>query len=280
MRARGNEAAPVTLFSFQDIVTSVMGIMILVMLVISLELAARQLQSPVVQQAIVKQDVRESLQAAREKLEQIKKALAAGAWDNLAALNRGEIQRQSSELERLLPVLDQSARQAEQRLEQLRRRQEQAEHTLEERHSDEESLRSLQQELAALEEELSRLASSSAMFFRPSQTGGKLAWLVEISGDTILAAPLGPTAKPLSFAGSTGESRQRQFLAWASGRNASREYFVLLIKPGGARLCHEIERELRSKRFDVGLDLIGTKQTPIDPDRGAPILPKGGKEGE
>ncbi len=279
MRKRGNEAAPVTLFSFQDIITSVMGIMILVMLVIALELAARQLQSPAIQQAIVKQDVREALKLAREKLEQIKRALAAGAWDNLAALSRSDVQRQTSELERLMPVLEQNARQAEQRLSQLRQRHEQAEQEFETRNSDEESLRVLQAELAALEEELSRLATSSTMFFRPSQTGGKLVWLVEVSGETILAAPLGPSAKPLSFAGSSGESRQRQFLAWASNRDPSREYFVLLIKPGGARLCNDIERQLRSKQFEVGLDLIGSKQTPIDPERGAPIVPGESREG-
>ena len=115
MRTRGNEAPPVTLFSFQDIITSVMGIMILVMLVIALELAARQLQSPAIQQAIVRQDVREALKLAQQKLEQIKYALAAGAWDNLAALNRGDVQRQTSELERLLPILEQNAQQALQR---------------------------------------------------------------------------------------------------------------------------------------------------------------------
>jgi hypothetical protein len=256
-----------------------MGIMILVMLVIALELAARQLESPVIQQAIVRQDVREALTLATEKLEQVKRALAAGAWDNLAALNRDDVQRQTSELERLLPILEQNAQHAEQRLVQVHQRQEQAEQAFEERNSDEESLRSLKEELAALEEELSRVTTSSAMFFRPSQTGGKLIWLVEVSGDAILAAPLGPSAKPLSFAGSSGESRQRQFLAWATQRDSSREYFVLLIKPGGARLCNEIERELRSKLFDVGLDLIGSKQTPIDLERGAPIVPGENREG-
>jgi hypothetical protein len=256
-----------------------MGIMILVMLVISLELAARQLQSPVVQQAIVKNDVRESLKLAKDRLEQIKRALAAGAWDNLASLNRADVQRQTTELSRLLPILEQNARQAENHLDRVRQRHEQAETDFEKRHSDEESLRALQEELAALEAKLTQLQSSSAMFFRPSQTEGKLVWLVEISGDAILAAPLGPSAKPLSFAGSSSESRKRQFVAWISNRDSSHEYFVLLIKPGGSRLSHDVEKDLRSKGFSVGLDLIGAKQTPIDPVRGAPVFQGGKAEG-
>jgi hypothetical protein len=256
-----------------------MGIVILVMLVMALELVARQLRSPMLQQAIVKQDVREALRIAREKLSQVKRALAAGAWDDLAALSRADIQRQTSQLERLLPITEENAKQAQQRLYQLRDRCKKAEQSLAERHSDEEALQTLQQELAALDEELTRLASSKAMFFRPSQTGGKVTWLVEISADSILAAPLGPKSRPLSFAGGTGDSRQRQFVAWASNRDAAAEYFVLLVKPDGARLYHAIERDLRSRRFDVGLDLIGQKQEPIDPVNGAPVLPSAANEG-
>src|SRR5690349_4319025 len=105
MRKRGSDAAPMTLFSFQDIVTSVMGIMVLVMLVIALELAARQLKSPAVLQSVVREDTRQAIELAQAKLERIKAALAAGQWNDLASLSQREIRREQAELERLLPML-------------------------------------------------------------------------------------------------------------------------------------------------------------------------------
>jgi hypothetical protein len=276
MSRRRNEGPPVTLFSFQDIITSVMGIVILVMLVIALELTARELQSAAAQQSQVRSSVREALAAAQERLKEVKQALEVGAWNDLAGLTHDSIQRETSELERFIPILEQKAKQSQNKLEQLQRRREQAEQALAARASDEEALKRTQQEQASLEAELTNLASSTTMFFRLAETGGKQVWLVEVAKGLIQAARLGPTEPPQRFAGSTSESRRKQFLAWAASRNSSGEYFILLIKPSGARLYHEIERELRQKGFQVGLELISAEQTPIDPERGAPIIrPKG-----
>jgi len=271
MRGRRAAGAPVTLFSFQDIITSVMGIMILVMLVIALELAARQFQSPAIQQAVVQEDVQEALVRATEQLERVKAAIAQGGWDDLAGISRSEIEKQTGQFERLIPQLEQDMAAARRQKMELERRKQDAEQKLKERRADEDLIARLQAELAAINEELSRLASSSTLLFRPSDTAGKAAWLVQVSDSDILAAPLGPVSRPVLFAGATPDSRRRQFLAWAADRNAAREYFVLLIKPGGAAQYLEIRNGLRDRQFDVGLDLIGSEQEAIDPERGAPV---------
>jgi len=275
MRSRRVEQAPVSLFSFQDIVTSVMGIMILVMLVIALELAARQLQTPAAAQHVVREEVEAALAQAQQRLRAVQAALRAGQWDDLAALSPSDLARQTTELERLLPVLTQEAERAERRLAAASAREAQARQALARRRPDESRLAQMQEQLAELQAELAQLATSSRIFYRPSDTGGKAVWLVELSSEAVVAARLGPVARPLSFAGSTPASRHRQFLAWAKDRQPAQEYFVLLVKPGGTEY-HALERALRDRGFQVGLDLLGSQQMAIDPERGAPVFESAG----
>lgn len=271
MRNRRRQWAAFSLFSFQDIVTSVMGIVTLIVMVSAIELVSRSLESPAVQNRMVRIDLEAAIVAASAQLARLRKAIAAGGWDDLAKLSPADIDRESAALGQLLPTLQRDLKSAQQRLAQAQQRRNKAAAALAARTSDQERLDRLKQELASLEQELARITSASALFYRPSETGGKQAWMVQISGQEIRAARLGPKGPATVFAGSTADSRKNQFLAWARDRAAEREYFVLLIQPSGVEVSRKIQEELRQRGFGVGLDLIGAKQTAVDVEQGAPL---------
>jgi hypothetical protein len=270
MSGRRTVQAAFSMFSFQDIITSVIGIMILVLLVVALELSQRSLQSPVVQHATTRKQTRATLEDAVRRVQQLRQALQAGELGELAGISAAEIRRETDELDRLIPLLESDLAAAKSRGKQLSETRQQAENHLAAREADRQELDQLEEELRLLMEELGRVKAANLLFFRPGPSTGKQAWLVQISKERIWAAPLGPESKPLRFEGATANSRQRQFLAWAAGRSPASDYFVLMIQPGGAGVSKEIEESLRERGFGVGLDLLGAEQNAIDPQRGAP----------
>ncbi len=272
MRNRRRAWAAFSLFSFQDIITSVMGIVILILMASALELVSRQLESPAVQNRLVRKDLEAAITEAQDQLTRLRQAIAAGGWDDLAKLSAADIDRESAALRRSLPELERNLETSQQRLAQVQRRHKNAERALAARSSDKRRLERLKEKLAAIQQELARITSASALFYRPSETGGKQAWMVQVSGEEIRAARLGPTAPAMMFKGNTPDSRRLQFMAWTRDRDPQREYFVLLIQPGGVKDSRRIQDALRERGFGVGLDLIGAKQTAVDPENGAPLV--------
>ena len=45
-----------------------------------------------------------------------------------------------------------------------------------------------------------------------------------------------------------------------------------MVKPGGAATATILEEKLRDLGLGVGLDLIGSDQSAIDPEEGAPVV--------
>jgi len=273
MRRRTNSTAAFSLFSFQDIITSVMGIVLLVMLVVALELAGRQMATPAVQQTLVRQDVREAIASAHTRIAELRKSIEVGDWQDLAGLSASEIAREQASLVVSLPLLEADLAEARRHGQKASERRSAAESELQTRATESQELDLVKEEVNAMEEQLAKMKSTNARFYRLSAASGKQPWLVEVSGASLVVAPLGPSAPPIDFPGSNTESRVRQFLAWTTEREATRDYFVLLIKPGGTKVGSDLERRLREQGFNIGLDLVGSRTTAIDAAVGAPIEP-------
>jgi hypothetical protein len=81
-------------------------------------------------------------------------------------------------------------------------------------------------------------------------------WLLEISDSRIRVASKDGRGTVLEFGGTTSEQRKMRFLAWVSSQSNQTHYFVLLTKPSGVRLSDEIEKEMKTRGFDIGRDLL------------------------
>jgi hypothetical protein len=264
-RRRRRKSSPFSLFAFQDIITSVTGILLLLTLLLTLSLILREYQTPAVQtRRVVKQldtvlaDTNVEIKQFQQLLEERSKVV-----QDLAKLSPTRVRRevnvlevQLAQLDLELQTLDQQTKETEKAEDEWRTRQ----------ISSEQSRRILAQldaELKKVTEELEQLRSSNRLIYNPQQSSGKTAWLVEVDEDSFRVARVGVSAKPLSFDSVAALSR------WCESRDPSAEYFVLLVRPQGIEQFQVLMENLESQPFDLGFDLIGEDQTVIDLQTGA-----------
>lgn len=286
---RRKPAAAFSLFSFQDIVTSVTAILILVMLILSVELVSRRRQ-----QAIADPEVtRRQLAATVEKLE----SLAVGLRSEVASrrekkpfLTAEVAQRQ---LERVREECDETRR----RLNETRRTQamvaglRQKSDDLAKTHADDaERVTRLRQEAdddrqkADRAEEANRKEtvrqanrrrevagrpeSGTELVYNPKKGSDYTTWLVELSGAGLTVVLLGGDRREqLGAALVDGSPAVR----WIGELRPDRDYCLLLVRPSSsATLEEEFSKRLQDGGIRYGIDLIGEDQTVRDGSKTSP----------
>lgn len=269
---RRTAQAPFSLFSFQDIITSVTGIVVLMLLVMALELASRKLQAPAVQQSITREDTRAALSEAQTKIQELQRMLESSDWSELASRTPTEFAIEQEVLTRQIPLLKSDLAAAKRRVAELERQEKAAHDQWNARGKDRQQLERMEAEIGAIEAKLKKVQKSGTLVYRAGPRESRQPWIIECTAASISAAPLGPISKPLQFVGSDSLSRIRQVEAWAKGLSRSEVYLVLMVKPGGAETATILEEKLRDLGLGVGLDLIGSDQAAIDPEEGAPVV--------
>lgn len=260
MARKSRNSSPFSLFSFQDIITSVTGIMILVTMMLTLELLQRKEQSPTVRTAELVEQLRNAQQQTAEQITQLESELAstdAIRYDSESLRqNIEELNRSTSELrDEVQDLRDQSARTAD----QLDAVESEAERRL----SDEELLAQLEADSEQMEDDLENLRTSNRRIYNASEGDSRVAWLVEVDGDGFTAAQVGVSRAPETFRDIS------RFLGWASGRSREQEFFMLLARPEGIENFYRANQSLLMDGFVVGYDLIPDGETVIDPETGA-----------
>lgn len=269
---RRRAASPFSLFSFQDIITSVTGIMILVTLMLTIELLYRKEHSPAAKTAQIAQRLQQAVESHRREaerldreVEELRRELARAQTEilHLAAFDPQRVVSQTAELRELTAALE--ARLGEVRAEQaaaeLRRQaaaQEQAR-----RADDSKTLQQLLTDIRESEQQLERLKQSNRVIYNAANGAAKRPWLIELSAREMLVAPAGASARAERFADLAA------FRQWLDRRDAGSEYFVLLVKPTGIERFTPALETLRQLQFDTGFDLLLENQTAVDPHFGA-----------
>lgn len=273
MSRRRKQKVAFSLFAFQDIITSVVGIMILVTLILALEMVQQMEASPLQRTKAVVGEIDsantnvDDLKAAVERnlalIASLQDRLVQGAFriDEVAEFDQ---RRTAEEIENLNALDVKLGQDLAELAKQLQRSNDQRSEIEAERDSlDPDDLMAKLEKLEELKEELEKLKTTKRIIFNPTEGDSKTPWLVEITAATITAAKVGVSAPPTVF------SSPSEFRAWARKRDKQSEYFVLLIKPDGIESFEEVHEALRKTGFDVGYDLLNTDQVAIDPEKGA-----------
>jgi hypothetical protein len=268
-RRRGGNSTPISLFSFQDIITSVTGIMILVTMMMTLELLQRKVSAPAPQTAKIIDELRPAVDQGDQEIAKLQQQLARDEQTlrELAGIDQNQVRRAMDDLERLTRQLqsDVQTLRGEEAHADSRVRRSEAEKT--QRASDAKTLQELTERVRKTQRQFEELKSSNRVIYNVSSSASKSAWLVQIGDDQLLTAPVGKPAASV-FSGSP-EARTAEFLRWAASRDPKSEYFMLLVKPGGVASFRTLLQGLTSKGFQVGFDLIGASQMAVDPKTGA-----------
>lgn len=277
MSSRRNRSGPaISLFAFQDIITSVSGIIIVMVLLLSLELVERPETKPNAVASAVAAEVEAAIAEAEAELKSLQGTVEAlnSLIGDIAETSPAEL---TAEIDSLRRRIEEKKRQIEQLQNQAEELELEEKDVLVERFDlqDERArLETVEQEIAELEEQIEQETSDDRLVFSLPKGFRKSGWLAVIEAGQIETAPLGREARPLRFvdkpSGLIGtDSASDQFLEWAGRRSTTKTYFLLLVRPSGAEVFDELETRLNLRGFEFGFDLIAPHQAVLHPERGA-----------
>ena len=263
MSRRNRQENPISLFSFQDIVTSVTGILILIAIMLAISVIT-QGATPAGQTETV--DASE-LQATKSQLEESVKSLEARVKTNQAAVNSW-LGATKEELEQQRASYQAAGQITRENIKRLQAEVARTEESVKQFIADPEvqatnaQVQELKRKLAEAQKELDALRSGSRVFYN-FRTGDRTAWLVQISGGEILACRANEQGKARVFR-NAGE-----LLAFARGLPSSEQYLVLVVRPSGLAAFDQIKEQCDDEDIDVGVELIGEQQVVVDRETGA-----------
>jgi hypothetical protein len=245
-RLRQGGGARISFFSFQDIITSVTGIVILVTLMMSFSL--RLDEEPEEQRA------EKQLQAEREKLAQIERDNAAIQEKRIEATTLPDATQVRVQVELL--------RREEAELDKQRESSEKALTTLRERIAASALSLELRSEVETLEERVQELrerlakerTNANVLFIVPdleTQRAEKRPVAMVVSGDTLKAQAVGGRASE-QIAITSRESLRPMLRRF----DPAREFLVFYFRPSGAKWFDAFRDDARRAGFEVGYDAV------------------------
>lgn len=275
MSRRGRSGPAISLFAFQDIITSVTAIILVVVLFLVLDLLQRK-QSTL--QTLTK-TVREDLSARITELDAEiatlrKETHQTGAlMAEVAEFSPSELQAEIADLERALLDLQTQQRSQDQRYQIGSAR-------LKTAIAGEFDLRPRQQELAEtkralrnLKAQLEATRQDPRTIFALPKGLNKQGWIAVIEADVISVAPLGKPAKPLEFRRSgfqfLSHSASDAMMSWIKSQHLEAAYFLLLVRPGGAAAFDSVHSALTARSIAHGFDVINATRPILHPEQGA-----------
>ena len=267
MSKRRNSGSAFSLFSFQDIITSVTGIMILITLILALELLDRVEASPANGNAQEYEQIVEVIAELEEEIQRLEQQLEAATsrLENLPSLDIAEIERQTEAVEddirRLGGEIDRAADNLTEKRKKLNQSESEFDRTKVENAK---QLERLREEAKRLEARLRKIEDGNRIIYQQGSTG-KRTWLVEVTKLSLRVAPIGSDTKPRSFRDQSG------LADFAETLNRSTDMFLLVVKPDGSSRFDGIKLRLGKEGlgFDVGYHLAGQDQVVLDPQTGA-----------
>jgi hypothetical protein len=261
MRRKRSNQVPITLFSFQDIITSVTAILLLLTLLLAFELVQKAAMARATQPKQVAERVTESLQEIEAQLLELQSKLATQGKvaSELAKSEKPEIQQQQDSANVEIAGLNSEIKRLEALKQDIAQEHARRKVELQLRDKDRKSLAGIREEQRRVQKDTDDLQKSNRRFFRVTPVSGKTPWLAEIAASRVLVAQLGSESTSRQFDGSALTGAGSAFVKWAGSLSPGSNYFVLAIRPSGVSEYRDVLQGLRERGFDVGFELLGEK---------------------
>ena len=260
--ARQKNDTPFSLFSFQDIITATTGILILLSLILAISVITQGAES-VVGEDIADESLIAEQQRMQNKVQHQGLLLAelTRQGGQMSVATPSSLKKEIAEKGKLLLHLETQV--AESSSDLLQQQKTFAKLKSSKSYLDQKaSLEKTTKQIEAIKRQLAALNKTGRLKFNFRNTT-RAPWLVEITGNQILAAKVNTIGKPRQF------KTTRSFKAFADNVPKSQQYFVLLVKPSGVTNYEDIRVHLESEKADIGVDVIAEDQSAIDLEKGA-----------
>lgn len=249
-RSKGS-SSPISLFSFQDLITSLSGILILLVLIMSVQIAVQavtatspRIEDPEIQARLPA--LREETEALRKRLAELRALHNSQGTNDAVSVVRASVQaeREHELLRVAIEKMNSAVAALEKRLEMIR--------------SEEAEARSqattLTQEMDDLRTAQAEALEQKRIFVIPEEGTTKTAVIVECSDAIARAGYIDRAAPPTSF--STEREMSTEFRKYLGGLSSSREYIVFMVKPSGVNVFQALRSIAVASGFDVGYDAL------------------------
>lgn len=261
--ARRRTTLSFSLFAFQDIITAVTGILLLITITLAIILITTEKAIPVENRTEYHQDLQKEVESLAKQSDAIQAELEV-----VANKNAGLSRLNGKELKREVEYAVQAVKVANAKIEELKKKQTILGKAWSEQESRDEQLSTAlrkrsskdQQELNDIKQEISDMRTRDRFYFNLPDDINKRAWLVQISKSEVAVAPVD---------GKSGTKRYgspAQFFKTLRQYPSKKNYFVLFAKPSGVLNFESIQAKLDLQSYDFGIDAI---------DENASIVPKG-----
>ncbi|MCE2797549.1 MAG: hypothetical protein ACK5TG_16130 [Planctomyces sp.] len=252
-RRRRSGGPTFSLFAFQDIITCVMGIMLLLTLMLAVELSATEVTSS-------QSAAEDSLQTLETESAELLTAIAtleqqlATQTETLrsGALLNPELLEHSHRV----AIREAATSQEEaQRTESLARTSQQTLNGIRQQFTGLQAIleetQSLESQLAARQQELDQLNSGSKLVYNRHSSSTKFCWIIELDSPTQIRAGLMGDASACTKLQDVATT-----IEWIANKPAQDSSVMLLVKPGGAACLKELSAEFRRREIPYGFDLL------------------------
>lgn len=277
MSRRGRSGPTISLFSFQDIITSVMAIVTVITLLLALDLVQRKESRGDDASAALAVELTARLNHAETELSQLQRIadqtddLVRDVADASPAQLKDEIAKRDAtviELERQKARLEQ-----QDKLWQGQKKSKLVEQfDLDPSRKEREKL---EKTIAALDQQRRAEQTENRPVFAMPRGMQKEGWLVLIESDRISLAPLGRPAKPVVLTATglpvVGPTAVQNFENWLDKQQLASSYFFVLLRPNASESFGEVCKMLDTKKISYGFDLVGSEQNIMHPERGAAL---------
>lgn len=248
---RRNAQQPVSLFSFQDIITAITGIMLLVVMLLVLDLMEREVEDSVPQDSTERQELQDEVEQLESRKDRLKERLET----NEEQLQGVDITSSPEEVRREIESYRAKNKRIEERISDTRESLESGKRTVQEHEERSEKLKERREESrearAEQEKRLEELRARPPVKYDVSGESSKKPLLVECGEDEILVQGAANDKKE-TF---DGADFREKFREWARRQNAAVFAVFVLIKPSSAPYVEqEILQPLRKNGFDVGYE--------------------------
>lgn len=258
MKRRRAPTEAFSLFSFQDIITSVTGVIILVTLLLAVELIKR----PPVQATRPQDGADEELKSRIAALDREREVLSTLVQEDAeflresSSLSLSDLEQARSEMARRVDETEHTIKAMTESLEEAIVRRAVAESELSRMET--ESLSQILMQNAVLTSELEVIKSSNQVVYNQSRGAQKAAWLVDLESDRIRVLKPGDAAVTVDFSGPSDAERVRKFLEWARTRDPQKDYFVLLVRPESIGAYQAVYEKANELKYELGFDLLAS----------------------
>ena len=268
MRRRRNEAQTISLFSFQDIMASVIGMLFFVVILLSLSIVTEVLPASAdpspSQRPADMASLRTKAQELRSERSALEQRIARTSERLIQATALGPPTRVLAELKQMhsnLSDLYKTIGQEETSLQSMTAQAGPKRRGIREQRK---RLQEVKSKIAQSTLKLKRRQSAPRLAFIIDEHPDRLEpWLLEISKDRIRVRGRDGGSFVIEFRAKTSQERLKLFLAWAKNQDPKTHYFVILLKPSAVSLLGGFQRNLGKMLFDIGLDLLPEKWEPF-----------------